>query len=231
MKPTGYVLHETDRIVVISTGHARRSQNPKTGDMIQVWILARRVDPLVAVRTGKDSLVCGDCKLGPGAEGKRSCYVSLRNAPLAIWRAYKRGNYPRLDLDAIPAVFQRRAVRFGAYGDPVLIPATVINAIVKVCSNWTGYTHQWRNPLLRGFQTVLMASVDSLAEREQAQSLGWRTFRVSTDGAPHGREIECPAYTRGIQCQTCGLCKGTAIGAKSIVIQVHGAGKGNFTQA
>lgn len=62
-KPNGYILVETADKVVIATGFERSSENPKTGNMIQVWILARHVSPSDAVRTGLDAIVCGDCPL------------------------------------------------------------------------------------------------------------------------------------------------------------------------
>lgn len=229
MKPNGYILHSTDRHIVISTGHARPSENAKTGAMVQIWILARGQNPQAAVKSGRDANVCGDCvHRGDGKGNGRSCYVNVSRAPLAVWKAYRRGRYPIIAPEAIPAAFAGRAVRFGAYGDPALIPATIIRAIVAVAANWTGYTHMWRHPLLQGYRALLMASVDSLEERAQAHAAGWRTFRVADAAVTNRIEVSCPAVTYGVECAKCGLCKGTASKAKSVVIAVHGIGKRYF---
>ncbi len=45
-------------------GRATRSQS-KTGRMVQVYYLRRRVAPSVTVRTGTDASVCGSCPLRP----------------------------------------------------------------------------------------------------------------------------------------------------------------------
>jgi hypothetical protein len=110
-RPNGYILHETEEIVVISTGFARKSSNPKTGDMIQVWILLRHINPVRAIKLGKDWKICFDCG-HRGKKGKsRTCYVRVANAPLGVWKAYQRGNYPHLDVSQYAEVFNRRRVR------------------------------------------------------------------------------------------------------------------------
>src|SRR6185369_1388684 len=64
----GYLLHEGAEVVVIAT---TESDNAKTGNMIQVWILTAAVDPITAVQTGQDVKICGDCPHA-GPFGKRS---------------------------------------------------------------------------------------------------------------------------------------------------------------
>lgn len=143
MKPNGYVLEETTSRVVIATGFGRASANPKTGDMIQVWILARGVSPVDAVRMGLDDVVCGDCALRGevGNPKSRTCYVKVWQAPLSIWNAWKRGKYPKL---RDWSVFNGRVVRLGAYGDPAFISGMTIENILRYADGHTGYTHQWR---------------------------------------------------------------------------------------
>src|SRR5580693_8814233 len=93
-RPNGYIIHEDSQIVIIATAFARKSSNPKTGDMIQVWILARDVNPLQALKTGEDIVVCLDCKHRGNGGKNRTCYVRVANAPLGVWKAYQRGMYP-----------------------------------------------------------------------------------------------------------------------------------------
>ena len=227
-KPTGYTLHESADIVVIAT---LASDNRKTGDMVQVWILAREVSPVVAVKTGTDSLICGDCK-HRGIDGaKRTCYVNVGQGPNSVWKAWTRGNYPTLALADYARVFHGRAIRLGAYGDPAMVPVEIVAELTRVSTRHTGYTHQWRNtPALREF---VMASVDNTREFDEARALGWRTFRVSSTLEARAGEILCPASEEGgkrTQCARCGLCDGSRANdaRKSIFIPVHGTGKVHF---
>src|SRR6516162_11175111 len=110
-RPSGYVLHENPNYVVIAT---LETDNPKTGNMIQIWILPAEVSPTAAVKTGHDDIVCFDCKHRGDGNGKnRTCYVKVFQAPLAVWSAWKRGKYPELDMRDYRFVFAGRKVRFG----------------------------------------------------------------------------------------------------------------------
>src|SRR5215831_14936600 len=107
-KPKGYTLFEDADYVVIAT---LRSENVKTGDMIQLWILPRNESPVDAVRNGHDSVVCFDCKhRGDGFQG-RVCYVNVAQGPNSVWRAYRKGSYPMLDTAEYVRVFSGRKVR------------------------------------------------------------------------------------------------------------------------
>ena len=77
----GYILHEDHARVIIATGFSTPSDNRKTGDMIQIWILVRSVSPTEAIRTGLDRLICGSCvHRGHEENGRhgveRTCYVN-----------------------------------------------------------------------------------------------------------------------------------------------------------
>jgi hypothetical protein len=138
-KVNGYILHEDTEYVVVAT---LESENVKTGNMIQIWILPRNESPVDAVRNGTDSVVCFDCKhRGDGFSG-RVCYVNVAQGPLAVWQSYRNGNYPYLPTADYARVFTNRAVRFGAYGEPVLIPMSIVREITAHADGWTGYTHQ-----------------------------------------------------------------------------------------
>jgi len=233
-KSNGYILHEDSQILVIATCFTRRSNNPKTGDMIQIWILGRAENPVAAVKSGQDSIVCFDCK-HRGMNGKdRTCYVRVANAPLGIWKAYQRGNYPTLAIGDYARVFNGRTIRFGAYGDPVLIPLPIVTELARVAHGHTGYTHQWKLERYQDYKQYLMASCDNPREWDEAKSLGWRTFRVrSENGALLPREIICPASPEGGKrstCERCRLCSGTRANdpRKDVVIIVHGIGARKF---
>tara|TARA_Y100000361_G_C11157560_1_gene345171 strand:+ start:487 stop:1281 length:795 start_codon:yes stop_codon:yes gene_type:complete len=235
-KSNGYVIYEDTFRVVIATGFKTKSANIKTGNMIQIWILVKSENPVSAIKSGLDELVCGDCPL----RGE-ICYVNVGQAPLAIWRSWENGNYGYAgkfdgqgwvpDKAMLRRLFQDRSTRFGAYGDPVWIPMSIVRIIAAASKNWTGYTHQWKNPLLQGYKTYFMASADTVELKEKAHDMGWRTFRVADIGEePSFGEIVCPNTTHGVQCEKCGLCQGAAKKSKSIVITVHGSKKKNFTK-
>lgn len=228
----GYILFEDSVRIVIATGFTRASANAKTGSMIQIWILVKAENPLDAIKSGSDVAVCGDCPLR-GTLGKgRACYVNLGQAPLAVWRAWQRGTYQTLAANSpdYDLLFTGRAVRFGAYGDPVFIPFEIVSRIAGFAKKHTGYTHQWQNPLYSAYKRFVMASADSAALGTLARSQGWRTFRVTPVGqlVLDAAEIVCANTTKGISCEQCGLCNGSQIGraaVKSIAIEAHGAGK------
>ncbi len=214
--------------MIIATGFSSPSDNRKTGDMIQVWILVRSMDPVRAIKEGLDRLICGNCMhRGNGDGSGRSCYVNVGQAPLGIWRAWKAGAY--LPLPSV-SVFAGRRVRFGAYGDPTWIPLSLALAIAGASSGHTGYTHQWRKPSLQGWKSLLMASVDSPAELLIARSMGWSTFRVTPDLDHHSIEILCASDRVGTPCADCLACAGSRSGVRSIHIPVHGTGARHFKE-
>jgi hypothetical protein len=228
----GFILHEDHDRVVIATGFSTKSDNRKTGPMIQVWILVRAVDPVQAIREGLDRLICGSCPhRGDGTGAGRSCYVNVGQAPLGIYRAWQAGAY--LPLPSV-SVFEGRRVRFGAYGDPVHLPLSLALAIAGAASGWTGYTHQWRKPSLQGWKGLVMASVDTTAELLIARSMGWSTFRVSPDHDHHTIETLCASDRDGTPCIDCQLCAGSGLrspAVRSVFIPVHGTGKRHFIES
>jgi hypothetical protein len=225
----GYILHEDTHRVIIATGFSTKSDNRKTGDMIQIWILVKSVDPVEAIKSGLDRLICGSCvHRGDGHGKERSCYVNVGQAPLGIWRAWRAGKYPTLQfMDC----FAGRKVRFGAYGDPTHIPIGLALAIAGVSSGWTGYTHQWRKPSLQGWRQLLMASVDTTAELLIARSMGWSTFRVTPDLDHHSFEKLCASDRDGTPCADCLFCDGSRSGILSIHIPAHGTGRRHFIES
>src|SRR5665213_63590 len=93
-------------IVAIATGLRDRSANVKTGALVQTWILRDDMSPLDAARTGADSSICGACphrgRVVDGRNVDRSCYVTLFQAPLNVWKAARRELYPNLNYRADP---------------------------------------------------------------------------------------------------------------------------------
>jgi hypothetical protein len=235
VKVTGYVIHETDKIVVIAT---LKTKNRKTGNMVQIWILNRHESPVASVKSGSDVNICFDCphrsKSGKGFK-KRACYVNVGQGPQRIWVKYVAGGYEFLPVEEYARVFGGRAVRFGAYGEPVLIPVGLMEAIRLVSKGRTGYTHQWRRDEFQAYKAFVMASCDSEADQVLATGMGWRTFRVRGAHEPLlAWEISCPASdemghrTSCAQCRLCDGATGSGDARKNIVIVVHGAGAKSF---
>ena len=107
-------------IVVIAT---MKTANPKTGDMVQTFILVDNMSPLEASKQGKDTANCGNCRLRWNLDGP--CYVNLGQAPNSIYKALERGIYPVYDAELHSRFFVGRDLRMGAYGDPAAVPVEV----------------------------------------------------------------------------------------------------------
>ena len=231
---SGYELYQDDQRVVIAT---QGSDNTKTGPMDQTWILAKDESPVEAVKSGLDEVICGKCPMrapmGSGFSG-RTCYVNVAQGPNAVWRAWRNGRYPFLPAYRYADVFTNRAVRFGAYGDPVHIPLRIVRWIVFFASKHTGYTHQWQDAQYQVYREYLMASVESSESSAMAHAAGWRTFRVRrADEVLDAGEITCPASDEAgnrTQCIRCGLCAGSRKMAKNVAIIAHGIGARNLIQ-
>lgn len=209
------------------------SNNPKTGPMVQTWIERSDISPVKAVQTGGDKSICGGCKHRHNLKG--ACYVKPFQAPLAVYKRFKRRGYQaKKNVAMVTKALAESPIRFGAYGDPCAVPAKVWRKLIaQGCGTWTGYTHQWKLKRNQGYRGFLMASCDSLLEAQQASAMGWRVFLVVTDVAESyvklpevGAVVECPSI-RNVTCADCGACDGTKDGAKqsaaSIMIPVHGA--------
>jgi len=206
-------------VVVIATDN---SENRKTGGMVQTWILRSDVEPHTALKTGEDASVCGDCPHRPANGG--ACYVTVFQAPLAVYRAFKRGSYRW----ACPQQFAGKVLRIGSYGDPGSVPLSVWRQATRGVAGYTGYTHQWRTAPA-GLARYCMASCDTPDEVDEARALGYRTFRIRLDGEPLlERESVCPASAEAghkLTCENCRACSGAQVGRQlsGIAIVAHGA--------
>lgn len=206
-------------IVFIAT---LQTTNRKTGHMIQTWILRQDLLPVDAVKSDADTSICGHCP-----HKGETCYVNVGQAPQQIWKSWQRGNYQQVSPTVFAQHYSRyRSLRLGSYGDPAMIPIDVLDDLMEC--KWqgsTGYTHQWRW-CSRDYRKYLMASVETLADKEQANALGYRTFRILTPAQDsEGDEVLCPASDEGgklTTCERCCLCRGSSTRAKNVSIYVHG---------
>jgi hypothetical protein len=203
--------------------------NSKTGNMIQT-----NMYPEEWIKKGQilsDKKICFDC---PHSQNKNAtCYVRKGTSAMgmsskirSITKDYSK--IPEFNADTLKVLTilcSGRPVRFGSYGEPVLLGKSLIEKITEVASTWTGYTHQWINPKYDWAKEYFMASVESQGQMATAKLLGWRTFYVNTDKAMDKTGlVVCPASKEGGKksiCEDCNLCKGASSKAKSIVINKH----------
>lgn len=218
--------HKTP-IVALLTGLKRKSKNRKTGNMLQLWILLKNQNPLDAIHTGNDAAICGDCvHRGNGLKG-RSCYVQIGQGPMGAWK----GTRENID---ITTAAKDRLIRLGAFGDPAAVPFEILEQLTNSSKGWTGYSHAWRTCDQR-LRWLVMASVESTQERDEAKALGWRAFRVghSTENKVNSTEIQCPASEEAgkiMTCAECRYCAGTTKFKGDVFIRAHGSGKGIFNR-
>lgn len=199
-------LDPESNILLLATNQSR---NKATGDMIQTYIIRSDMSPSMAIRNKKDDAICGQCPLRNG-----SCYVLTFQGPDRIFNASWEPP-PR-------TLTKKRLVRLGAYGDPAAVPIKVWDNWLRKSAGWTGYTHQWKN--FPKFQKYCMASVESIEEAKIAQSMGWRTFRITNKNDRQKNEALCPKHDEKLTCSQCNACDGNRRNLKgNIVIPVHGA--------
>ena len=134
-----------------------------------------------------------------------------------------------------------RKVRLGAYGDPAVLPAEVLDALTRNAVMHTGYTHQWSDKRAAHAQRWCMASCDTSSEVGRATASGWRVFYVGHEVIAAPRTKACPASEeekertgKEVSCASCGLCcgsrttKGRDLAASRmpmiITIKPHGSG-------
>ena len=227
--PSGYVIHRGNvngkPFVAIAT---LKTSNIKTGNMIQIWFLLEDENPVESVKNGLDaSTICRGCPFASGA----GCYVNVGQAPLAVWKGFHKGIYP----DALPfqyqEIFAGRKIRFGAYGNPTLLPLSKVKAIAAVSNGWTGYFHDWQeNPLAKEYALYFMASTETENSRVLANGLGFRTFHVSPTKPESA--MECLSDSKGMTCAQCKLCAGLSKSRlPSIWINPHGSKKSRAIKA
>lgn len=217
------------------------SNNVKTGNMLQTYIIRSDIPPMQASKTGLDYAICGNCvHRGTPTDNpdkkqalNRSCYVTLYQGPTVVYKGFKRGIYPMATVDQIKAIGVGQMVRLGSYGDPSAVPKYIWDDLLSESIGYTGYTHQHN---ANTDYSRLMYSADTKEQAKVAHSENKRTFRVIPVATwkEQGKqsllksEILCPASNEAgnkVTCIDCKLCVGSSIKAKSIAIVSHGTGR------
>jgi hypothetical protein len=221
-------------IVVVVSGLRKKSDNSKTGNVLQTWIIRDDMSPIDALRSGDDVSICGLCP-HRGINGQeRSCYVDIiKGGPTSIYRTLAKYE----TATDIASLGRNRVVRLGSYGDPAAVPLHIWHALVSECEAHTGYTHQWKTYADKpALAALCMASCDNVVQALEAIAMGFRPFRVRRESDPvMPREVVCPASKEAGYKTTCSLCRacgGTSAKAKApIVIAAHGSGKKHFERS
>jgi hypothetical protein len=237
-KPLGYIAYEGPStidgapIVVIINKIDDGSDNAKTGAIVQSFIIRSDIAPTDALKTGADYSICGDCVHRPitaKETGAPPCYVNVGRSVRSVYEAYKRGRYVKADLETIALALAGKALRIGTYGDPAAAPVATWQRVSRYVIARAGYTHQWNS---LGFDhsawnSLVMASADSIDDAALANLYGMRVFRVSVGVDKQANEVTCPASAEGgkrATCADCMLCGGTSKKARDVVIADHAVG-------
>ena len=124
--------------------------------------------------------------------------------------------------DTLKAALANRGIRWGAYGDPGILPSGLISYFNSLASHYTGYTHQWRHQWCQQHRGTFQASTDGLLEQREAMSLGWKTFTViskQSDMSLYAKQCPATMEHSKTQCATCHLCNGSR---EHIFVHAHG---------
>lgn len=206
------------------------SINTKTDNMVQIFVL-----PLHWIINGtmdeSDQSICFDCEFSQNKT--KSCYVRKGFSNLGLITKVKNlhKNIDKIPLfsneinEKILKMCYKRFIRFGAYGEPILLGEKLVTEICSVSRGWTGYTHQWALSEYNWSKKYFMASVEGKFTAIAAQNLGFRTFLVTEKVEKVENFVNCPAskeMNHSTTCRDCLLCSGTkGKGKKNVVIKKH----------
>ena len=167
------LIDPTKKVVGIMTGLQHRSQNKKTDDLIQTFVLPTDSHPIEARKTNNHNHFCGDCI----HVANDTCYVDWGKAPSQVWGCYKRGNYARFDPYIHGQYLRGRMMRCGSAGEPTAVPIDVWDNLLQSSRirSHTGYTHRWRI-CDQDYRHLFLASCDTPEDTVEAMDMGWRFF-------------------------------------------------------
>lgn len=234
MKLAEYIFERDNVVHVIQL---KTGQNKKLGIgkvIVQTYHFAK--DQIVSGDLTNDSANCLDCPFSYNQnDGKTGgCYTHKgmqRMGLLAILRSlnkrYKTG-YGKMTFDkflSIASAYDLDMVRFGTYGEPVLLPIDMVTKLASLVDKkrWTGYTHQWNKPEFAPYAAYFQASCHNIFEANIAKDMGWRSFVVVPEHIDNA--VNCPASKEAgnkTTCSQCSLCNGTSgNSSKDIYILQH----------
>jgi len=231
------VFADDKNLYVISKGKTSNKKITDGKDLVQTYTFSLEQWHLANTSKGfgmktffaLDSTNCLDCPFsGNGGDG--GCYTHKFNQYvgfLSMLRSIKEEELTpltQIKKSTIMIMSANTYIRFGSYGEPSLLPIRLVQAMTRVASSWTGYTHQHNKPFAQEFSKYYMASTHSDAEAIQRSADGWRSFIALAKGND-AQAVSCPASTEAgfkSNCAKCGLCSGTeGKGSKYVKILEH----------
>ena len=234
-------FRQNDAIIVFTIGTTKNKKIATDKEkIVQTYSYSKgQFDEVIKPKTSmqdffaQDKAVCGDCPFAVNNGAKLSeCYThkfTQYTGFLSQLRSIAKefgsfDNIPEMNADIalkIIAATKGKYIRFGSYGEPTLIPFSLVEAICKDAKNWTGYTHQWAKK--REYNKYFMASTHNIVQEQFAFNLGFRSFVASPIPLP--TLVSCPASKESgfiSNCSKCGLCSGVlGKGSKSVIILEH----------
>lgn len=240
MRKLEYIYVENDIINVIQ---AKVSENKKIGIGYIVQTYHFSIEQVKNNDLKLDSNNCLDCPFSYNKNSGKSggCYTHKGMQYFGLISMLKRLNknfetfkpFKKEVLDAfiitVKNTYPVDLVRFGAYGEPVLLGKETTNKLSNLSKKNTGYTHQWKKQKHNWANEFLMSSVHDTIERAEAQNKGFRSFAVIKKDeikiASDIKAVNCPASKESqlnLNCIKCGLCNGNKTGIqKDIFILNH----------
>jgi hypothetical protein len=206
-----------------------QSSNSKTDNMIQVFVIP--FEWVINNEFGSDESICFDCDFSQSKT--KNCYVRKGFSNIGL---LSKIDSLHKNIDKIPyfsseieekilKMCQYRYIRFGAYGEPILMGEKLVTKICAIAKGWTGYTHQWALSEYNWSKKFFMASVEGKYTDKAAQNLGFRTYLVTQTFEKMENYTNCPASKemgKISTCRDCQLCSGTdGKGKKNVIIKKH----------
>ena len=221
MKQIEYTYKDQQNVHVIQ---AKVSQNSKIGIGYIIQTYHYSIDQVTQGDITLDKNNCLDCPFSFNQNDGKSggCYTHKGMQFMGIKSMLKRLNknyesiceFNQTEFDAFVESVKNQypvdLVRFGAYGEPVLLGEKITSVLSDLGKKQTGYTHQYRNQGFNWSKDYFMASTHNLAEMLTATRLGFRNF-TSIDKDQTVEGVNCPASKESglnLSCVKCGLCNG-----------------------
>lgn len=214
------------------------SVNSKIGFGYVMMTYHFSVDQVEKIDISLDKKNCRDCPLSYSNNRGQSggCYTHKGVQRFGIIAMMKRlnklqkqGLIKEFDSEAFDGYVKMsrtinpQLLRLGAYGEPVLLNANVIEKLTACAKTYTGYTHMWKLKKYNQHNRFIMASTHSHEETKKANKRGFRAFQTGVTSSI--KMPVCPASKefKGYRktCIECASCNGNVKRTNNIFIKMH----------
>lgn len=161
----------------------------------------------------QDNKNCLNCRFSYNS-GNGKCYTHLGLMGLGVRTMLKRlhkKQVPEFNEEQWQSFIKKlrllniELIRFGAYGEPVLLGEQLIIDLLKTNhQKYTGYTQTWNNPVYGFGRKYFKGSVHSLQELAEAHLRGYSCYLAAKK--PEKIGVICPNDLAKVNCVDCGLC-------------------------